>query len=102
MKNRIFWETTVTCGIFILAGIAVYIIRQRLRIQRERNDRYLLLAEEARAEYRALTRQLEGRQNTEKRLKSLVASASTSSTNSEKPITSARIHHRNRQPCFRK
>jgi len=74
MKNRIFWETTVTCGIFILAGIAVYIIRQRLRIQRERNDRYLLLAEEARAEYRALTRQLEGRQNTEKRLKSLVAS----------------------------
>ena len=74
MKNRIFWETTVICGIFILAGIAVYIIRQRLRIQRERNDRYLLLAEEARAEYRALTRQLEGRQNTEKRLKSLVAS----------------------------
>lgn len=58
MKNRIFWETTVICGIFILAGIAVYIIRQRLRIQRERNDRYLLLAEEARAEYRALTRQL--------------------------------------------
>lgn len=74
MKNRIFWETTVICAIFILAGIAVYIIRQRLRIQRERTDRYLLLAEEARAEYRALTRQLEGRQDTEKRLKSLVAS----------------------------
>ena len=74
MKNRIFWETTVICAIFILAGIAVYIIRQRLRIQRERTDRYLLLAEEARAEYRTLTRQLEGRQDTEKRLKSLVAS----------------------------
>ena len=36
--------------------------------------RDLLLAEEARAEYRTLTRQLEGRQDTEKRLKSLVAS----------------------------
>ena len=103
MKNRIFWETTVICGIFILAGIAVYIIRQRLRIQRERNDRYLLLAEEARAEYRALTRQLEGRQNTEKTAeKAWLLPASTSSTNSEKPITNARIHHRNRQPCFRK
>lgn len=73
MKNRVFWEVTVICGIFLLTGIGFYIVRQRLHIQRERNDHYLLLAEEARAEYQALTQQMEGRHDTEKRLKSLVA-----------------------------
>lgn len=74
MKHRIFWEIAVICGIFLLVGVAFYIVRQRLHLQRERNDHYLLLAEEARAEYQALTRQMEGRYDTEKRLKNLVAS----------------------------
>lgn len=74
MKYRTLWEIAAAGGILLLAGIALYIVRQRLQLQRERNDRYLLLAEEARTEYQALTRQMEGRYDTEKRLKTLVAS----------------------------
>ena len=39
-----------TSIIFLIIGVAYYIIRQRLRLQRERTDRYLLLAEEANAQ----------------------------------------------------
>lgn len=86
--------------IFLLVGVA-YIVRRRLHLQRERNDHYLLLAEEARAEYQALTRQMEGRYDTEKRLKNLVASRSTSSINSARPITNGKTPRHNRLPCFR-
>ena len=33
--------------ILLMIGVAYYITRQRLRLQRERTDHYLLLAEEA-------------------------------------------------------
>ena len=44
MKNRTTWEITIASVIFLIIGVAYYIIRQRLRLQRERTDRYLLLA----------------------------------------------------------
>lgn len=47
MKNRTIWEIAVASVIFLILGVAYYIIRQRLRLQRERTDHYLLLAEEA-------------------------------------------------------
>lgn len=48
-----------------MIGVAYYITRQRLRLQRERTDRYLLLAEEANSEYKTLTERMEGQRNTE-------------------------------------
>lgn len=52
MKNRTTWEITIASVIFLIIGVAYYIIRQRLRLQRERTDRYLLLAEEANTQYK--------------------------------------------------
>ena len=57
-----------------MIGVAYYITRQRLRLQRERTDRYLLLAEEANSEYKTLTERMEGQRNTENHLKGLIAS----------------------------
>ena len=65
MKNRTTWEITIASVIFLIIGVAYYIIRQRLRLQRERTDRYLLLAEEANSEYKTLTERMEGQRNTE-------------------------------------
>ena len=56
------------------SNMQFYIIRQRLRLQRERTDRYLLLAEEANTQYKTLTEHMEGQRNAESHLKGLVAS----------------------------
>lgn len=74
MKNRTTWEITIASVIFLIIGVAYYIIRQRLRLQRERTDRYLLLAEEANAQYKTLTEHMEGQRNAESHLKGLIAS----------------------------
>ena len=74
MKNRTTWEIAVASIIFLIIGVAYYIIRQRLRLQRERTDRYLLLAEEANTQYKTLTEHMEGQRNAESHLKGLVAS----------------------------
>ena len=74
MKNRTIWEIAVATVILLIIGVAYYIIRQRLRLQRERTDRYLLLAEEANSQYKTLTEYMEGQQNAENHLKGLVAS----------------------------
>ena len=73
MKNRTIWETAATV-ILLMIGVAYYITRQRLRLQRERTDHYLLLAEEANSEYKTLTERMEGQRNTENHLKGLIAS----------------------------
>lgn len=74
MKNRIIWEIAVATVIFLIIGVAYYIIRQRLRLQRERTAHYLLLAEEANSEYKTLIEHLEGQRNAESHLKGLIAS----------------------------
>ena len=74
MKNRTIWEIAVASVIFLILGVAYYIIRQRLRLQRERTDHYLLLAEEANFQYKTLTEHMEGQRNAESHLKGLIAS----------------------------
>ena len=74
MKNRTTWEITIASVIFLIIGVAYYTIRQRLRLQRERTDHYLLLAEEANAQYKTLTEHMEGQRNAEIHLKGLIAS----------------------------
>lgn len=74
MKNRIIWEIATSAIVFLIIGVAYYIIRQRLRLQRERTDHYLLLAEEANSEYKTLIEHLEGQRNAESHLKGLIAS----------------------------
>ena len=74
MKNRTILEISSIIIVILLSGIAWYIIRQRMRLQRERTDRYLLLVEEAKSEYKALTERMEGQRNTENHLKGLIAS----------------------------
>lgn len=74
MKNRAVWESVVATAIFLMLGVAYYIIRQRLRLQRERTDYYLLLAEEANSEYKTLTEYMERQRNAENHLKGLITS----------------------------
>lgn len=74
MKNRTTLEIISISIIILLLGISYYIIRQRLRLQRERTDHYLLLVEEANSEYKTLTERMEGQRNTENHLKGLIAS----------------------------
>ena len=74
MKNRTTWEIAAATVILLMIGVAYYIIRQRLRLQRERTDHYLLLAEEANSEYKTLTERMEGQRNTENHLKGLITS----------------------------
>ena len=72
--DRTTWEIAAATVILLMIGVAYYITRQRLRLQRERTDRYLLLAEEANSEYKTLTERMEGQRNTENHLKGLIAS----------------------------
>lgn len=74
MKNRTVWESVIILIVLLLAGITYYIIRQRMRLQRERTDHYFLLAEEANSEYKALRDRIEGQHSSESHLKELIAS----------------------------
>lgn len=74
MKNRMTWEITIAILVLFIIGVIYYVIRQRLRLQRERTDHYWLLAEEANSQYKALTEHLEGQRNVESHLKGLIAS----------------------------
>lgn len=74
IKNRTILEISAIVIVILLSGVAWYIIRQRMRLQRERTDHYLLLAEEANSEYKALTERMEGQRSTESHLKGLVTS----------------------------
>lgn len=74
IKNRTILEISAIIIVILLSGVAWYIIRQRMRLQRERTDHYLLLAEEANSEYKALTERMERQRNMESHLKGLVTS----------------------------
>lgn len=74
IKNRTIWEVAIIVVTLLIAGIAYYILRQRMRLQRERTDHYLLLAEEANTEYKILRERIEGQRNVESHLKGLIAS----------------------------
>lgn len=74
IKNRTILEISAIVIVILLLGVAWYIIQQRMRLQRERTDHYLLLAEEANSEYKALTERMEGQRSTESHLKGLVTS----------------------------
>lgn len=102
MKNRTTWEIAAATVTLLMIGVAYYITRQRLRLQRERTDRYLLLAEEANSEYKTLTERMEGQRNTENHLKGLIASRFDIIDKLGKLTTNARIPHHNRPPCSTK
>ena len=74
MQNRRLGERLVAAVVLLLLLIAVLILRQRIRLHKERNERYLLLVREAEAEYRNLARSLQQRDRDEARMKGLIAS----------------------------
>ena len=74
MKNRTVWEIAIAAATFFIIGIAWYIVRQRLRMQRDRTNHYLLLTEKANSEYKALTERVKKQQTTESYLRGLAAS----------------------------
>lgn len=74
MRNRTIWEIAIATATLFITGIACYIVRQRLRIQRERTNHYWLLVEKANSEYKSLTERMKEQQNTESYLKGLITS----------------------------
>ena len=74
MQNRRLGERLVAAVVLLLLLIAGLIFRQRIRLHKERNERYLLLVREAEAEYRNLARSLQQRDRDEARMKGLIAS----------------------------
>lgn len=74
MQNRRTWEWVVAVTALLLAAIAAFLVRQRIRLDKERNERYLLLVREAREEYQRLSHSLEQRHDDEMRMKGLIAS----------------------------
>lgn len=74
MQNRRTWERVVAAALIVVVGIAGLLIRQRMRLHKERNERYLLLVRDAEAEYRNLSRRLEQQDHAQARMKGLIAS----------------------------
>ena len=74
MQNRRLGERLVAAVVLLLLLIAGLILRQRIRLHKERNERYLLLVREAESEYRNLARNLQQRDRDEARMKGLIAS----------------------------
>lgn len=66
------WELAVAA--VVLLGIAGYIVRQRMRLQKERNERLLLLVREIQTEYGGLSELMESKHLDEARLKGMIAS----------------------------
>lgn len=74
MQNRRTWERVVAGALAVLLVGAGLLVRQRIRLHRERNEHNLLLVRKAEAEYRRLSQSLEERHVAETRLKGLIAS----------------------------
>ncbi|HIY68398.1 MAG TPA: hypothetical protein H9828_03155 [Candidatus Alistipes intestinigallinarum] len=74
MQSRRVGERVVAGTVLLLLGIAGFLVRQRMRLHRERDERHLLLIREAEAEYRNLARNLAQRDLAEARLKGIIAS----------------------------
>lgn len=73
MRSRRRWEMVIAAMALLAAGGAAWVVRQQMRLQRERSLRQLSLVREARAEYGRLSERLEQRRIVEDRLKGLVA-----------------------------
>lgn len=74
MQNRRTWERVVAGALVVLLVGAGLLVRQRIRLHRERNEHNLLLVRKAEAEYRRLSQSLEEQHVAEARLKGLIAS----------------------------
>ena len=74
MRNRKIREAVVAAAALLLLAGAALVVRQRIRLHKERNERYLLLVREARSEYCRLSRHLEEKHLAENELKGLIAS----------------------------
>ena len=74
IQNRRTWESVIAAAVVLLLGIAGYVIWQRIRFQKERNERYLLLVREAQDEYQKIARHMERKHDAETRLKGFIAS----------------------------
>ena len=74
MQNRRLGEGVVAADELLVLVIGGVIVRQGIRLHKERNERYLLLVREAEAEYRNLARSLQQRDRDEARMKGLIAS----------------------------
>lgn len=73
IRNRRTWELVTAGCILLLLGVAATVIRQRVRLHKERNERYLVLVREAQAEYRELDGALKQKSRAEARLKGIIA-----------------------------
>lgn len=74
MQNRRTWERVVAGALIVLIIVAGLLVRQRIRLHRERNEHNLLLVRKAEAEYRRLSQSLEEQHSAEARMKGLIAS----------------------------
>lgn len=74
LEHRRKRELAVIGAGILLLGIAGYVFRQRIRLHKERSERYLLLVREMRTEYLDLSGRMEQTQRAETRLKGVIAS----------------------------
>ena len=74
MKNREMWELVVAGGVLLVLGIAGYLIRQQIRLHKERKERYWWLVQEMQCKYRELVAVIQQKCHTEIRLKGVIAS----------------------------
>lgn len=74
IRSRRIREFAAAGVALLLLGIAGLILRQRIRLHKERNERSLLLIREAQSEYLKLSGTLQQRQHTEDLLKGVIAS----------------------------
>lgn len=74
IQNRRTWESVIAIAVILSLGIAGYVIWQRIRLQKERNERYLLLVREAQTEYQKIVQHMERKHDAETRLKEFIAS----------------------------
>ena len=74
IQNRRTWESVIAIAVILLLSVAGYVIWQRIRFQKERNERYLLLVREAQEEYQKIVQHMERKHDAETRLKGFIAS----------------------------
>ena len=73
MRSRRIGETAAAVILLLVVAAGVLLVRQRMRLQRERYERELLLAGEVREKYRELVRQTEQTLHAENRMKGILA-----------------------------
>ena len=74
MQSRRTGERVTAVAVLLLLTLMGLFIRQRMRLQRERNERSLELLRDAHEEYRRMAESLAEKHDTESRLRSMIAS----------------------------